>query len=172
VDLAVAVDHVGELVRVGGLVASVAGDGFTLDDGTAVMSVVLDGPAAAFHDLLEVGDAVGLVGRVEAAGTGYRLAVTDPAGIVRLGDLGEVIPIGAVVSPAAATGGGPSTAAALQGITAPSGLPGILGLLVISALSISLTVARRRQARRRLVAVVASRLAGLRAPATGDQRVP
>src|SRR5207245_8983031 len=44
-DLAELGGHVGALVRVGGLVAEMASDGFRVDDGTAVGRVVLRGPA-------------------------------------------------------------------------------------------------------------------------------
>ncbi len=96
IDLATLGDHLGALVQVGGLLGDVTGDGFALDDGTAVVTVRLVGDAAAFVELLHRGDAIGVVGRVvadPAQPTGGRLEVEDPAGLVRLGALGEVVPI-------------------------------------------------------------------------------
>ena len=175
VDLATLAEHAGDLVRVGGLVASITGDGFTLDDGTAIGTVELGGAAASFHDLLEVGDAVGLVGRVEAGGSAVRLVVTDPAGLVRLGDLGEVVPISASVgvSPDPSTTREATTTAGLGGsLGALGGMPGVFSLLLVSGASLGLTFARRRQAHRRLVAVVASRLATLRRAPRAPEHVP
>jgi hypothetical protein len=169
VDLATLADHVGALVRVGGLVAEVTTEGFLLDDGTAVGAVRLEGAAAAFHDLLEVGDALGLVGRVAHDSAGYRIVVVDPAGLVRLGDLGEVVPLGASATPAAADAPnrvGASTADLGPTFGALPGLPGLLGLVLVSAASLAVTLARRRHAHRRLVAIVAGRVAGLRAAST------
>ncbi len=168
-DLATLQDHGGSLVRVGGLVAEVTTEGFLLDDGTAVVAVRLQGAAAAFHDLLEVGDALGLVGRVARDGAGYHLVVVDPAGLVRLGDLGEVVPLGvsATFTATDAPRGVAATTADLgQSFGGPAGLPGLLGLMLVSVGSLALTIARRRQAHRRLVAVVAGRVASLRAAST------
>ena len=165
VDLAALADHVGELVRIGGLVAGLTADGFTLDDGTAIGTIRLAGQAAAFHDLLEAGDAIGLVGRVERATGGYGLLVDDPAGLVRLGDLGEVVPIAATatIAPGSDPAGHASTTAGLGGsLGIGPGLPGLVGLLLVSMASLGLTFARRRQAHRRLVAVISSRVAALR----------
>ena len=67
VDLATLDDHVGAIVRVGGLVVAKTADGFTLDDGTAIGRVQLGGEAAAFLGLIETGDALGIVGRVSVA---------------------------------------------------------------------------------------------------------
>lgn len=165
VDLAALADHLGSLVRVGGLVVARANDGFALDDGTAVGTVRLVGAAASFRDLLKVGDALGLVGRVERTDSGYRLAVEDPAGLVRLGDLGEAVPIaatlgaGPTVGPA---GAGPGSADLGGSLGAVTGLPGMLGLLVLTGASLGLTITRRRQAQRRLVTLIAARVATLR----------
>ena len=167
VDLAALAERGGDLVRVGGLVAAITPDGFRLDDGTAIGTVRLEGAAAAFHDLLEVGDAVGLVGRVQAESGTYLVAVADPAGLVRLGDLGEVVPIGALVSPAPASSpvAVTSTAAGLAGPLAGfDGLPGLMSLAMISIASLGFTLARRRQAHRRLVTAAVGRLARLRRP--------
>jgi hypothetical protein len=103
---------------------------------------------------------------VERDGAGYRLIVIDPAGLVRLGDLGEVVPLGASATLAATdapSGLGATTAGLGPSFGDLPGLPGLLGLMLVSAGSLALTIARRRKAHRRLVAVVAGRVAGLRA---------
>ena len=173
VDLAVFVDHVGTLVRVGGLITGVTSGGFTLDDGTATASVVLNGDAAAFLELLHPGDAIGLVGRVERVEPGFRIVVTNPAGLVRLGALGEAVPIAATapLPPEAGTQGkadadGTPTAAGLGDPFRSLGgtWPGILGLIVVSAASLAMTIARRQRAHRRLIAAIATRVGGLRPP--------
>jgi hypothetical protein len=87
VDLANLGGHVGETVRVGGLVAELAADGFTLDDGTAIGRVVLTGEAADYLPLIDPGDALNATGRVEKDGEEPRVVVTDAAGLVRVGDL-------------------------------------------------------------------------------------
>ncbi len=61
-------------------------DGFTLDDGTALGRIVLDGEAAASRDLVEPGDAINVVGRVvpsgEAGDGEFVVVVDDPETIV------------------------------------------------------------------------------------------
>jgi hypothetical protein len=169
IDLATLDDHVGEIVRIGGLVVARMHGGFTLDDGTAVAKVVLNGEAAAFLELIDAGDALGIVGRVEA-GDGGELVImaSDPSGLVRLGSLGETVPLAAaatsVPSPEPAAG-----AVASAGLASPfeglsGGALGGLGLLLASACSVIVTVVRRRRDRRRLATAVASRLAELRHP--------
>jgi hypothetical protein len=101
VDLATLSEHIGSMVRVGGLLDEVDADGCSLDDGTARVWIALEGDAAAFLPLLQRGDAIGLVGQVVADATqpgGMRIVVSDPSGIVRLGALGEVVPIAAISS--------------------------------------------------------------------------
>ena len=112
VDLATLSEHIGSMVRVGGLLDEVDAYGVSLDDGTAKVWINLEGDAAAFLPLLQRGDAIGLVGRVVADPTrpgGTRIVVSDPSGVVRLGALGEVVPIAAISAgavPAAASGDG------------------------------------------------------------------
>ena len=78
----------GEPVRVGGLVTAVEPDAIRLDDGTATARVVLEGPAAELAALLQPGDALNATGNT---GDPRRdvLVVSDPAGVVLLGDLGD-----------------------------------------------------------------------------------
>ena len=75
------------MVRVGGLVTAVEPDAFRLDDGTATATVVLEGPAAGLAALLQPGDAVNAIGTPDVRGE-VVLVVSDPAGVVLLGDLG------------------------------------------------------------------------------------
>ncbi len=76
---------IGHTVRVGGLVTELRPDGFRLDDGTAVGTVTLRGPAADLVALVEVGDAINATGSVETAPDGPIVVVADPAGLVLAG---------------------------------------------------------------------------------------
>ncbi|MBF8289956.1 MAG: hypothetical protein HW391_924 [Chloroflexi bacterium] len=167
VDIATLADHVGELVRVGGLVVAQTSDGFSLDDGTAIGAIVLRGDAAAFLDLIGAGEAIGIVGRVERRKDGLPAVIaTDPAGLVRLGSLGETVPIAA----GASASGAPSPtsrAVAVAGLGGPldgpiGGWLGMSGLLVASAVSLFVAALRRRRVHLRLARVVAGRLAELK----------
>ena len=60
-------------------------DGFRLDDGTAVGTVVLRRPAAELVALVEPGDAINAIGAVETTPGGPVLVVADPAGLVLAG---------------------------------------------------------------------------------------
>ncbi len=109
-------DHLGATVRVGGLVTAVAADGFELDDGTSTGRIVLEGSAGGLAALVETGDAVNATG-VPDDRDGPVLVVTDPAGLVLLGDLGA--------SGAAALGPTGTPTAALTGSTIGSDTPGM-----------------------------------------------
>ena len=80
-------DRIGTTVRVGGLVTAVDQGGVRLDDGTATARLVLEGAATDLAALLQPGDALNATGTPEARDE-VVLVVTDPAGIVLLGDLG------------------------------------------------------------------------------------
>jgi hypothetical protein len=174
-DLAVLAAHVGETVRVGGLVQTVSEDGFRLDDGTAVVEVRLRGAAADLAGSILVGDALSATGRVELdpAGGAPIVAVEDPAGIVLVGDLGAVEPTAsgdnasAIDPPASvAAGAAASTPGARSALAAgftESAVPeiGALGLVLISIASLAVTLLRRQRMRRRLAARIAERLAAL-----------
>ena len=86
VDLVDLAGHVGQVVRVGGLVAELAPDGFLLDDGTASGGSCSAGAAAEYLPLLEPGDALNATGGSSRTATSYRIVVDDPAGLVRVGD--------------------------------------------------------------------------------------
>jgi hypothetical protein len=167
IDLVALGEHVGALVRVAGLVEARTPRGFTLDDGTALNLVELRGDVAAFLDLVEAGDALGVLGRVETGDDGDPIVVaSDPAGLVRLGSLGEAVPIVAEARPAATVNAAlrPLDSAGLaNAIEGPeAGWFGVVGLVFAAASSLFVTALRRRQAHRRLVIGVATRLAGLR----------
>ncbi len=184
VDLADLAGHLGSLVRVGGLVATLEPAGFVLDDGTASGHVELRSEAAAFLGLVEPGDAIELTGRVGDGVGGPTLVVETAADLVRLGDPGT-----AASSPDPAALGDPSselaTASAAPGSAlsgAPAGdgsgprqagfgaLPGLApvgpaSLLFVGLATGAVTLGRRWRARRRHARRVADRLAALLAPA-------
>jgi len=187
VDLDRLARHVGERVRVGGLVAALAPDGFVLDDGTSTRRIVLHGEAAAFLGLIEPGDALDAAGLVEVDGPdGAHLVVEAPAGIVRAGDLGDPGEPGSSPDVLAGdpAGGAPGSAAGLDAtLSSPptaaraaglAGFPdptraGIAWLILASVVSLAMTLLRRRHLQRRLASRVLERLAALAAP---PERVP
>ncbi|HET9436394.1 MAG TPA: hypothetical protein VFO50_06010 [Candidatus Limnocylindrales bacterium] len=168
IDLATLADHLGAAVRIGGLVAARTPDGFTLDDGTAMALVRLEGEAAAFIELIHAGDAVGTAGRVVSGADGTPVVVaTDPAGLVRLGTLGEAVPLAALRAPS------PSPTASARPVSAglagpfegiAGGWVGLAGVLLLAGASLLVTALRRRRAHVRLARVMAGRLAALRGP--------
>ena len=174
VDLGQLDDHLGEDVRVGGIVITVDGDAVVLDDGTAEGRIRLTGEAAAYLPLIVEDDALNATGRVVSRDGGAEVEVADPTGLVRVGDLGESVPIDAlpvaaegrasgsptVVSPGTvlARGEGPAADGALVGLAILA--PASLGAAVVAA-------SRRRRARAGLRARVAGRLAALTAVGEG-----
>jgi outer membrane biosynthesis protein TonB len=181
-DLATLPGRAGALVRVGGLVVAVDHDGLLVDDGTATGDLRLTGDAAALLPLLEPGDAVSAVGKVALAATGVSVLIDDAASLVRLGDLGEALPLDSGGPGAAADAGvGPASAQSIAVDSAglPAAAPGpdpgmapgdaplVAGVgltLVASGGWASLAALRRRRDRRRLAARISARLAGLAAP--------
>jgi hypothetical protein len=171
IDLAQIRDHLGTLVRVGGLVGEVRADGFALDDGTALGRVVLSGAALDQLPLIETGDALNAIGIVQvgadpAANGGHVVVVSDPAGIVRVGDpIGEAPSSAPIVEPSIAiepiVGEDPATHRA-SGLL-DTNLPdiGIAGILLAGLASLAVTLLRRHRMRRRLAARVARRLSAI-----------
>ena len=178
VDLAV-LPAAGTLVRVGGLVVAIDGDRVLVDDGTATAAIRLAGEAAELVDLIETGDAVGAVGRVATGPEGLLVEVDHAADLVRLGDLGETLPLDVVPSEAndvtwGASAGEDASAepaglvsAAIGGSGPPSGLQsptpgfgpggGAVPLAAFAGMSLALAgawvaivAARRRRSRRAL----------------------
>jgi len=173
VELGSLADHPGERVRVGGLVAELATDGFTLDDGTATARIVLTGDAAAYQELIDPGDALEATGRVELDGVdGPRLVVDSAADLVRVGDLGASGSTASVDpgvtgsgTASAAPEPGPTTRVADVGGALPD--PTVLGagwLGLVIGLSVVVGLVRRRRMRRALAARVAARLAQMAGP--------
>jgi hypothetical protein len=168
IDLAQIRDHVGTLVRVGGLVGDVAADGFSLDDGTAEERVVLGGAALDQLSLIETGDALNAIGTVQAGAAGGApvVAVSDPAGIVRVGDPVGDAPSSApsdappvAIEPVAADDPSTHRASGLLVATLPD--VGIAGILLAGLGSLAVTLLRRHRMRRRLAARVARRLSAI-----------
>ncbi len=189
VDLA-SMPAAGTLVRVGGLVVAIDGDQVLVDDGTATAAIRLAGEAAELVDLLEPGDAVGAVGRVAAGPQGLFVEVDHAADLVRLGDLGEALPLETVPqdpnrdTPATGADGDPSAepaslvAAAIGSPGPPTGSrsptagsspgEGAIPLALFAAMSLALAgawaaavVARRQRSRRVLARRIAGRLTAL-----------
>jgi uncharacterized protein YdeI (BOF family) len=168
-DLADLASIVGTTVRVGGLVLDMRPDGFVLDDGTAQAPVVLREAAAEWIPLIEPGDAINVIGRVEELDEAVLgVVVTDPAAIV-LGS--DPAAMGVAGLPPASPAAKEFAERAGDGVRSAGfgddlgGLPGagagLASLLGISMVSVAVTLLRRRQARRLLAARVAARLAAI-----------
>jgi hypothetical protein len=182
-DMATLPGMAGVRVRVGGIVVVLDGDRVSLDDGTATGRLQLAGDAADLLPLLETGDAVSAVGVVAVAEDEALVLVDDPAGLVRLGDLGEALPLDPGVPwSAAATDPATRPAAALPAPVDPAGsqaaamtgadptpgegplMAGVGLALLASSGWACLVAVRRRRDRRRLTARIAGRIAALTAP--------
>ena len=167
---------VGRSVAVGGLVVAVDETGLVLDDGTGAARVEVAGEAGALLPLLGPGDAIGATGTV-AAGSPPIVRVTDPGNLVRLGDLGEALPLGEEAVPpdlsdASAFDGpvaeAPSPPPEADGRT-PANSSGSMtaGAGSVGALATAgamLVVVRRRREQRSVRARIARRVAELGAP--------
>ncbi len=92
VDLRNLASYRGRQVQVGGLVSQVSGSVVSLDDGTASGRLIIQGEAAPYLDLIEVGDPIEVDGLVEADASGPYLLVTDPEGVIQTGDPGAIEP--------------------------------------------------------------------------------
>ena len=160
-DLATLADLVGQRVKVGGLVARVAEDGFDLDDGTALARVALRGEMRSLLPHLRQGEAVAATGRVELLDGAPVVVVDDEGNLVRVGTLGEGVPIGNA-APAASAGLGddPVTADASGGLGGPVPMS-LFALASLTGLSVFTSVLRRRFLRRRLRFALVDRLRGL-----------
>jgi len=166
-------EHLGERVRVGGLVVDLEPDGFTVDDGAATGRVVLVGEAAGYLGLLEPGDAIEAAGRVDATADGtVSVIVSAAADLVRVGQLGAPPAAAgppADPSPQAATTGETATEQRVSEANGLGGLPdpttaGVGWLALVAGLSLAVTLARRYRARRGSTARIAARLAELAGP--------
>ena len=166
-DLAALLEHVGARVRVGGLIAQVAGGGLDLDDGTALAHLILEGDMAALLPHLREGEAVAATGIVKVVDGAAVVVVGDDGALVRVGSLGQALPIGGLAGDANATPSGLGGPAAITADSAGigSGLSptSLFAMVLISALSVLATIIRRRLVRRRLRTALVGRLATLRA---------
>jgi hypothetical protein len=159
IDLVTLPEHIGEVVRVGGLVAAVVADGLDLDDGTSVERVTLRGDAHSVLVSIGEGDALGVLGRAERTADGSVIvAVDDPAGVHLIADpTTETSPEpsarGQMASPSTATA---AHAAALGDEAVPQ--VGAAGLVLIGIASLGVTLLRRRQLRQRFAARLSARL--------------
>jgi lamin tail-like protein len=173
-DLAVLGEHVGERVRVGGLIARLADDGFDLDDGTALARIVLRGDMAGLVPFLQEGEAVAATGTVELRDGAAIVVVDDEGALVRVGVLGQALPIapGADAATSSAAVGTVTEAGSLAPETGPASLLAVALLLLASVLA---TVLRKRRLQRQLRAALVERLGTLRArraqPPAGGGRV-
>jgi hypothetical protein len=168
VDLAALGEHVGQSVRVGGLVVELLADGFRLDDGTSVGTVVLSGEALDALPMLEPGDALDAVGTVVERDD-IVVEVSDPASLHRVGDA-------TLTSVTSLAGSRPSawqaTTAAQPGDAdaSSSAIPVLAGLVILVALlaiATAVVLGRRRGLHRPLPPRLAARLAALRGPRSG-----
>jgi hypothetical protein len=163
----------GTTVRVGGLVLELRPDGFVLDDGTAHAAITLRDDATEWIALIEPGDAINVVGRVERLDDGaLGVVVTDPSTIVLGSDLaalGDASPPPAAPALDAREAARPRTAGLGDDFGGfPGAGAGMLSLLGISLASLVVTLARRRHARRLLASRVAARLAAIAGAAPLD----
>ncbi len=155
VPLADLATRVGEIVRVGGIVAAVEPNVIRLDDGTATAGIVLEGPAVELAELLQPGDVVNAIGTPEFRGE-VVLVVSDPAGVVLLGDLGNdggSSPDGQLPAMANAS----LDSATLAAGRAPTSLAAVLAALALAgaiaaALAVRRALTRRRQSQTRIQA--------------------
>jgi uncharacterized protein YdeI (BOF family) len=164
-DLAALLDHVGARVRVGGVIARLAAGGFDLDDGTAIARVELQGDMAGLVDSLRVGDAVAATGTVAVTDGVAKIVVGSDGVLVRVGSLGQALPIdGSAAAPAASAPdkGTGAMAADSTGLGLGGAPTSLLAMVLVSALSVLATLVRRRLQRRRLRVALVDRLAQLR----------
>jgi hypothetical protein len=163
-DLAALGEHLGAQVRVGGLVTAVAADGVDLDDGSATGHLVFRGDAVELLPYLRTGDAIAATGRVEQLDGAIVVIVDGAADVVRVGDLGQAVP---VIVPGASPAGGSAEPSDAR-LTRAGGLVdrpetwSIAAMGGLSLLSLVVTLIRRRRARQRLRAVIVARLATLK----------
>jgi hypothetical protein len=162
-DLAVLADHVGERVRVGGLITRVTDRGFELDDGTALALVRLEDAMAELLPHVHAGEAIAANGVVELDGETPIVVVGDDGALFRVGTLGQALPIGEAAAPSASEApAGGVLAADATGLGRDLWPTSALTLAGLAALSVAATIVRRRLVRRRLRAVLVARLAALR----------
>jgi hypothetical protein len=169
IDLADLAGHLGAVVRVGGSVQSMDDTGFTLDDGTALARVVLLDEAASYLALLAPGDILNATGVVGGTRANPEVRVSDPAGIVRVDDIGSPAGEESIAgSPPAEQADQSSTRAdGVGGLLGPNGPLGVGTVLALSLASAAITIVRRRRVRRALAVRIAARLGAIGGPRPG-----
>jgi len=151
-------------VRVGGLVAAASADGVDLDDGSARAHLVFRGDAVELLPYLRTGDAIAATGRVEQLDGAFVVIVDGAGGVVRVGDLGQAVPV--IIAGVPPPGG--SSQPSDPRLTRAGGLIdgpetwSIAAMGGLSLLSLVVTLIRRRRAQQRLRAVIVARLATLK----------
>jgi hypothetical protein len=161
-DLATLGDAIGETVKVGGLIARIGEHGFDLDDGTALARVELRGDMEALMPHLRPGEAVAATGRVELVDGAPAVIVDDAGTLLRVGSLGEGLPIGDAAAPRTSEAPpGAAVTANSSGAFGPAPVS-LLALASLTALSVLATVIRRRLVQRRLRLALVARLSGLK----------
>jgi hypothetical protein len=162
-DLATLFEHIGQRVHVGGLLTELTTDGFLLDDGTAIARVILHGDALILLPNLRVGEALAARGTVEQVGEALRISVASAGDLVRVGDLGQALPVaGGSAEPSASED--PLHRASFAGAGGLDLIPAEVSLLTfggVTLLSVVITMLRRRAAARRSRVIVLARLATL-----------
>ena len=155
-------------------------NGLVLDDGTGTVRLDLGGEARSILSAIAPGDAIGAVGAVEP-GTPPTILANDPAGLVRLGELGESMPLGpegdsgedpggVAPVPASELGNGTTATDAAGAAAAATGSSlapmtagaGSVGALVTAGAT--LIAVRRRRDRRVTAARIARRIVELGTP--------
>jgi hypothetical protein len=159
---------VGRMVRVGGLVTDLRPDGVMLDDGTTIGRVVVRAAARDLLPLLEPDDAINATGRVEQFEDGPAVVVDDPGGIIQVGDPGAPDPAAGAAPVVVAASSDPASSPITAGLSGESwlgaGAVGFATLSLLSGASLAITFLQRQQARRRLAARIALRLAAFEPP--------
>jgi hypothetical protein len=170
-DLAELASHRGAVVRVGGSVQSIDDTGFAIDDGTALGRVVLLDEAASYLALLAPGDILNATGVVAGTPANPEVLVSDPAGIVRVDDIGSSTGEESIAdSPAAEQADQSSTRAdGVGGLLGPNGPLGVGTVLALSLASAAITIVRRRRVRRALAVRIAARLEAIGGPRPGGE---
>jgi hypothetical protein len=163
-DLAVLADHVGDRVRVGGLIVRLTETGFELDDGTALAEIRLRGSMAQLLPHLRAGEAIAATGVVEIEAGAAVVVVDDDGTLFRVGSLGQAVPVagGIVPGPSELPAGAGSLEADATGLAPDLGPTSVVTLAGLALLSVAATLLRRQLQRRRLRAILTARLAGLR----------
>ncbi|MGH2407558.1 MAG: lamin tail domain-containing protein [Candidatus Limnocylindrales bacterium] len=158
VELGTLGSEVGRVVRVGGLVAAIAGLTVTIDDGSARATVRLPGSARQLAQELAIGDPLNVIGLVAALGSGWQVVVAEPTDVWRIGRL----EVPSFASPSATNGptmASPQPADAAPAAIAALSLSGGLGLL-----GAGLALVRRRRIERLFSERLDRRLASIAEP--------